>query len=204
MSDRCLNLRDWEASAMAAGASVLVRPVALPLIPAGVPVTMLTTVSGDVYAEWRASDYVRRRFPPVNPGDTAILREAWRVLPYSDYGGLLIQYRADGYATNTVAEWRKKTRMLTVGEELLVSHPERHGWRTPQTMPAALARHRRPVVSVEAVELQAVSEETWIAAGFGPEFTGTPLDGLQLWLSTYGPGSWSGWCWVVRLGEVEP
>lgn len=81
-------------------------------------------------------------------------------------------------------------------------------WRTPQHMPASLARWRKPVLGVEAREITTVSEETWVAAGFEPWHFGDP-DTLpsdrayETWISHYGPGSWSGWVWVVTLGKED-
>lgn len=207
MGDRCINLKPWEAAAQPA-ASVIVKPV-VP-IPGWELQSITKSVPGGVMPcgprvwwatcrkpeqGWTAADFIIDA--PLAPGDRAILREAWRL--FSNDGGIWIEYPVDGWC-----------RELTAIEEEIVNDLQAWFRRTPQAMPAALARWRKPVVSVEAVEIDDVPHQTWCDAGFrrdptlGGALTYTKAKARRTWLSTYGPGSWSGWCWVVTLGEVEP
>ncbi len=225
MPDRCLNLKPWEESAVAAGASVLVRPFVLPGSQDhfGKPLNEWALSNGPMRANvrfpwnWMGSHPARIgewvmelqcdvddncTVPcgqPVFEGDRAILREGWQLCDINGYL-LTIRYRAD-----------KLKREVEIGGDLLrqlISRPWRP-WETPQTMPASLARWRREVTGVEAVEITMVPWATWDAAGFHwqtPDELGArrPYElAEEQWLRTYGPGSWSGWVWVVRLGKGE-
>lgn len=142
MPDRCLNLKDWEARAMEAGASVLVRPVPL-TVRDGTEVALMKDLGGGLWASivrqvdaagTKSCALHSRIKAPLAPGDTAILREAWFRF-YDTALGWNVIYRADR------PQWWGDIK-----------------WRTPQTMPASLARWRKPVVSVEAEQ----RDEGWV------------------------------------------
>ncbi len=206
MPDRCLSFRDDdEVRRLLAGASVVVRPVQWPDISSRDNVNFRGVFQDEVgwWVDWYVPriggtfldppgtghgprTYIK---PPLAPGDILVGREAWRVMI-----ALYIEYRADG-----------AHRQLRGDEVFWPFRPWDSSWRTPQTMLAALARIRRRVGSVEAVEIGEVTNADWFDAGFKGSEIATPTEqALAWWVTRYGPDSWSGWVWVFSgLEEVS-
>ena len=196
MPDRCLNFRDDdEVRRLLAGASVVVRPFKVQPPPgAQVDVKLSRPSWSERYCPW-AHFWGRHGFregtrAPLAPGDVMVGREAWSWCRWFEpdvseftYG---MRYRAD--AALIPHRDQQHARALF----------EKHGemWLSPQTMPAALARIRRRVGSVEAREIVTLFG-VWWDVGFIGDDTHTPEElALEWWLSRYGPDSWSGWVWV--------
>jgi hypothetical protein len=200
MSDRCISLRPWESLALLAGATVVVRPV-VPALPSGAiynqTFPQALKPKRGIWVLWdddRHTCHWRRS--EVFPGDTLIGREAWCEVEWTTPTGDRVERKVLYGADSPGLSWSP-----AAGDR----------WRSPTVLPAALARHRYPVVSVEACELSRVPDETWAAAGFGV-LRRDALIGLEYtshvrtlaheqWLETHGPGSWAGWVWVIRIGR---
>jgi hypothetical protein len=201
MPDRCYNLLDSQSRALLAGATVLVRPVHSGLNLDDYEIVGLYQAEG---REWKVELQHRRLgYPecdcitaPWHSGDVLVGRESfswaepWCIgqVLLTDQGGICkfwkctgIWYWADG--NPPAGDW---TRPLSAAR-----------------MRAEDARHRLPVVSVEARQLGKIDEETWQAAGHEP----TPIDlpssvAEAQWTRDHGkrhPWDPEAWAWVVTV-----
>ncbi len=148
----CINLSAAEAKAWAAGATCLIRP-AIPFTKEDrLPAHALMALSGSGHGcKWTI-------------GDVLIGREAWMFVG-TDMMRLgrtraiqdgVVEYR-DGKRETFTLPWQDVERWMT-------RRPD--AWRSAATMPAALARHRRRVVSVRVCMAATVSGDEVHAAGY--------------------------------------
>lgn len=200
--DHCLDLDDREARAVLAGATVLVRPVTPPLPADARPWTRLERKGREKHGSWfcwvvgEVPDPQHWRQCPVVPGDVAVLRERWilglsRSMLSADE--LLVEYVVDGMTRSVKVPWlvwvRTSRRIHGVAQ-------------APQTMPAALARHRRKVVSVEPVKVAEIPWQDWLEAGFTAGGVGeAEILACEEWSRRYGAKHpWeTAWGWVVGM-----
>lgn len=169
MTERCVNLTQAEAKAWAAGAKVLIRPA-----------KMVVSIER---GQQGSKAYFDPAAPKWQPGDVLIGREAWHtdMLPISDAiarhedvmsgGGSwpVIFYRADPANDDSGCIWR-----------------------SPATMPKALARHRRRVVSVRVCRAAEITPAEAEASGMISTVSAPPSMWVDAFLGATGthPEAW--------------
>jgi hypothetical protein len=175
---RCVNLRDWQSRALLGGASALVVPV--PGVEGAVTASWWIPTWQWVF-EWTCQldgSIGRRLLTGIAPGDALVGREAWQYV-YSGLAGPLVmrprvRYRAGGEGIEFA-----HMRDIPDGTTVYLDSKQ-HPWRTPQHMPARLARHRKQVRSVEPVLVRKIPSWVWEEAG-GPHNASDVLYDERAW-----------------------
>uniref|UniRef100_A0A6M3LLG6 Uncharacterized protein n=1 Tax=viral metagenome TaxID=1070528 RepID=A0A6M3LLG6_9ZZZZ len=156
MTDRAINLRDWEVRALLAGAApkrwgadVIVRPIVPPppCAPGDNDDIELLLVLGEIKA-------------PYAVGDVLWGREAWRteMVTGAVYSGAAIRYAADDRLRHVeFAEY----------EAWEAAHAtQRDGWRSSTHMPRWACRVQRTVVKVEPLQVRDIRAAVIERMGF--------------------------------------
>jgi len=143
---------------------------------------------------------------PYKPGDIVAVKETWGYVHGTrDETGKdpdQIWYRADG-----TCRYVGYDEPWLAGVEEANSHVDR--WKSPQTMPADLCRTHLRVRSVACKQVQEVTKDECIAAGFGIR-NGEPLDECVAgWHEPFAqahPAAWSNneFHWFITGEKCKP
>ena len=176
MAERCINLADWEARAMAEGQlSLLVRPMVQQ--PPADSIEVFTWEGPDVPGNkveegcyYRTERGLCFLAPfPARPGDVLVCRETWALhsMPYEGQGrGYVLQWKADRAERKVLFDGR----VCPVGAPPTAPQPWPEsaidrGWRSPALMPKWAARHRRAVARVEARMVSSITDDEALVTG---------------------------------------
>lgn len=194
MTTRTLTLRDWEARAIQAGATVLLRagkqPCAEFLARGVVSVVPQWPLQDGV--RWFMADGCSELVPsPYRPGDLLRCRETWAVAYEYEKGTIcVLRDSNDAYADKCRRVLYRATDKVPANAAIT--------WRSPVTMPAWASRLTLRVKTVRAVRVAELTEADAKACGVRYQTT----DGAgQKW---YGVSeSWSKTSAVGILKAVE-